>query len=67
MFLFMVQEEIRFKYCKRYPGGNQAHENCYNIYHPGNRVEKGIYCNQSNNIAESYSGVSVIKGEKYKI
>ena len=47
-------------------GPNQIHGDCNDIYHPGKKVGNGVYCTPSINIADSYSGVSVINGEKYK-
>ena len=47
-------------------GPNQAHENCYDIYHPGKKVKNGVYCTPNIYTAESYSGVSIINGGKYK-
>ena len=47
-------------------GPNQAHGNCNDIYHPGNKVGNGVYCTPSIEVAKSYSGKSIINGVKYE-
>ena len=47
-------------------GPNQMHENCDDIFHPGQKVGKGVYCTPKIKIAEGYAGISEINGIKYK-
>ena len=48
------------------PGRRQAHEDCDDIFHPGQKVGKGVYCTPKIKIAEGYAGISEINGIKYK-
>ena len=47
-------------------GKNQAHENHNDQYHPGNKVGQGVYITPNINVAEGYSGESIINGQSYK-
>ena len=47
-------------------GPNQEHEVCDDIFHPGKKVGKGVYCFSSINTAELYSGISKINGIPFK-
>ena len=42
-------------------------ENDDDIYHPGNKVGKGVCCSPNAEIIEPFSGLIEIKGKKYKI
>ena len=46
-------------------GSQQAHQNCPDIFHPGNKVGSGVYCTPNVGTAEGYSGVSSINGIDY--
>ena len=48
------------------PGSGQAHQNEDDIFHPGKKVGKGVYCSPKIETAEEYSGISEINGIKYK-
>ena len=48
-------------------GSGQAHKNCEDKFHPGQKVGVGVYCTP--NIAtasDQYAGISEINGIKYK-
>ena len=47
-------------------GDGQAHESCDDVFHPGKKVGKGVYCTPNIKTAESYAGESEINGENYK-
>ena len=47
-------------------GQNQAHEFCDDIFHPGKKVGRGVYCTPTILTAEGYSGESNINGIPYK-
>jgi len=47
-------------------GGGQEHEYEDDIFHPGKKVGRGVYCSPKIETAEGYSGISVINGIKYK-
>ena len=47
-------------------GHNQMHRNCPDINHPGKMVGDGVYFTLSIKIAEMYSGITNINGDKYK-
>ena len=48
-------------------GSGQAHSNCPDQYHPGNKVGEGVYCTPTIETAgEQYAGISVINGVQYK-
>ena len=48
-------------------GRGQAHSNCPDQYHPGNKVGEGVYCTPTIETAgEQYAGISVINGVQYK-
>ena len=51
---------------KYIPGINQIHEQCVDIFHPGNIVGAGVYCTPKIESAEGYAGISEINGIKYK-
>ena len=44
----------------------QIHEDHDDIYHPGNRVGRGVYCTPDIDVAESFSGTCIINGKSYK-
>ena len=48
------------------PGFGQLYRNCNDIYHPNQKVGEGVYCTPYIEIAEGYSGISIINGKKYK-
>ena len=48
------------------PGGGQMHAGCPDLYHPGKKVGKGVYCTPTIKTAESYAGESNINGQIYK-
>ena len=48
------------------PGSGQDHQNEDDIFHPGKKVGKGVYCSPKIETAEEYSGISEINGIKYK-
>ena len=45
---------------------HQAHEDCEDINHQGNKVGNGVYFSNNIETAELYSGISEIDGKKYK-
>ena len=47
-------------------GKGQAHKNCEDQFHPGNKVGEGIYCTPFITTAEHFAGESEINGKKYK-
>ena len=47
-------------------GGRQAHSECQDQFHPGEKVGDGVYCTPTIKTAEGYAGVSNIKGVNYK-
>ena len=47
-------------------GKGQAHKNCEDQFHPGNKVGEGIYCTPFITTAEYFAGISEINGKKYK-
>ena len=48
-------------------GSRQAHENCNDQFHPGQKVGKGVYITPTIKTASDYyAGVSEINGVKYK-
>ena len=53
--------KTRFK-----PGSGQYHENCDDIFHPGMKIGRGVYCFPRIEVAEIYAGISEINGKKYK-
>ena len=53
--------KTRFK-----PGSGQCHENCDDIFHPGIKVGRGVYCFPRIEVAERNAGISEINGIKYK-
>ena len=46
-------------------GSNQVHEDCDDIFHPGKKVGRGVYCTPNVETAEDYSGISEINGIQY--
>ena len=48
-------------------GRRQAHKDCDDSFHPGQKVGEGVYCTPLIRVAEEYAGVCNIKGKKYKI
>ena len=48
------------------PGYGQYHEICEDIYHPGMKVGRGVYCQPKIETAEGFCGISEINGIKYK-
>ena len=46
-------------------GSNQVHEGCDDIFHPGKKVGRGVYCTPNVETAEDYSGISEINGIQY--
>ena len=47
-------------------GPGQAHKNCDDQFHPGNKVGEGVYCTPNIDTAEGYAGIANINGENYK-
>ena len=47
-------------------GKRQAHKDCDDQFHPGQKVGEGVYCTPSIKVAEAYAGVCKIRGKKYK-
>ena len=47
-------------------GQIQAHKNHADQYHLGNKVGEGVYITPNINVAEEYSGESLINGKSYK-
>jgi hypothetical protein len=48
-------------------GSGQAHEHCFDQYHPGKKVGIGVYCTPTIKTAgDQYAGISVINGVRYK-
>ena len=47
-------------------GWRQAHSECPDQFHPGQKVGDGVYCTPTIKTAEKYAGVSTIKGVNYK-
>ena len=54
------------KSCYR-QGPSQMHERCDDIFHPGKKVERGIYCSPDIKIVEEYSGIVIINDKKLKV
>ena len=48
------------------PGSNQVHSECDDQYHPGKKVEEGVYCTPKIKTAEDYSGISTINVKNYE-
>ena len=48
-------------------GKRQAHKDCNDFYHPGQKVGEGVYCTPLIKVAEAYAGICKIKNKKYKI
>ena len=47
-------------------GSEQYHKDCWDINHPGKKVQPGVYCTPSIDVADSYSGESEVNGKRYK-
>ena len=47
-------------------GKRQAHKDCDDNFHPGQKVGEGIYCTPRIDIAEQYAGYSEFNGLEYK-
>ena len=47
-------------------GRRQAHKDCDDQFHPGQKVGEGVYCTPSIKVAEAYAGVCIIGEKKYK-
>ena len=47
-------------------GKRQAHKDCEDYFHPGQKVGEGIYCTPRIDIAEQYAGNSELNGVEYK-
>ena len=47
-------------------GKRQAHKDCDDYFHPGQKVGEGIYCTPRIDIAEQYAGNSEFNGVEYK-
>ena len=47
-------------------GRRQAHKDCDDQFHPGQKVGEGVYCTPSIKVAEAYAGVCKIRGKEYK-
>ena len=47
-------------------GRRQAHKDCDDQFHPGQKVGEGVYCTPSIKVAEAYAGVCIIRDKKYK-
>ena len=47
-------------------GRRQAHKDCDDQFHPGQKVGEGVYCTPSIKVAEAYAGVCKIGKKKYK-
>ena len=46
-------------------GDNNAHANCNDIFHPGNKIGYGVYVSPNIDTAKKYAGTIIIKGNKY--
>ena len=49
------------------PGRRQAHKDCDDQFHPGQKVGEGVYCTDKIEVAEKYAGTVEINGKKYKM
>ena len=47
-------------------GARQAHKNCSDKFHSGQKVGIGVYCTPNIKTAEDYAGISKINGKNYK-
>ena len=47
-------------------GRRQAHKDCDDSFHPGQKVGEGVYCTPKIEIADGYAGTSEINGKCYK-
>ena len=47
-------------------GSGQVHKDCDDIFHPGYKVDEGVYCTPNVETAAEYSGISEINGVKYQ-
>ena len=47
-------------------GSGQVHKECDDIFHPGYKVDEGVYCTPNVETAAEYSGISEINGVKYQ-
>ena len=47
-------------------GSRQAHSNCPDKFHMGQKVGDGVYCTPDIKTAEGYAGDSIINGKSYK-
>ena len=48
-------------------GANQVYENDDDLFHPGKKVGKGVYCSPFPSIMDEYAGTSKINGKSYKV
>ena len=49
------------------PGIGQQYKDSMDINHPGKKVGVGVYCSPDINVIESYSGIMIILGNRYKV
>ena len=54
------------KCCYR-QGSSQIHERCDDIFHPGKKVERGVYCSPNIKLIEDYTGRVSINDKKLKV
>ena len=47
-------------------GKRQAHKDCPDAFHEGEKVGEGVYVTPYIKVAEAYAGVSIINGKRYK-
>ena len=48
-------------------GANQVYEDDDDLFHPGKKVGKGVYCSPYPSIMDEYAGTSNINGKSYKV
>ena len=48
-------------------GSSQIHERCDDIFHPGKKVERGVYCSPNIKLIEDYTGRVSINDKKLKV
>ena len=49
------------------PGQRQAHKNCDDQFHPGQKIGEGVYCTNKIEVAEEYAGTVEVNGKRYKM
>ena len=47
-------------------GKRQAHKDCDDQFHPGQKVGEGVYCTPSIKVAEAYAGICKIRGKNIR-